>query len=85
MYQNYVVEVKKLHTGDFEHNVYWLYDEAEEKAMLKAKSKWHEIMAAAALSNTAEHAAILFTSAGVPVLHECYTHKTEQIDGPETK
>ena len=77
MYQNYVVEVKKFHNGEYEHNVFWLYDADADKAMLKAKSKWHEIMSQAAVSNTAEHAAILFTSEGFPVLHECYKHEVQ--------
>ena len=80
MYQNYVVEIKKFHNGEFEHNVYWLYDADADKAMLKAKSKWHEIMSQAAVSNTAEHAAILFTSEGFPALNECYKHEPETVE-----
>lgn len=78
MYQNYVVEIKKLISGEFEHNVFWLYDEDADKAMLKAESKFHEILAAAALSETATHAAILFTSEGFPMKHECYNHVVEE-------
>ena len=40
MYQNYVVEVKKNAQGEFDHQVYWLYDENADTAMLKAKSKY---------------------------------------------
>lgn len=78
MYQNYVVEIKKFLNGEFEHNVFWLYDENADKAMLKAESKFHEILAAAALSETATHAAILFTSEGFPMKHECYNHVVEE-------
>lgn len=74
MYQNYVVEVKKTASGDFEHNVYWLYDEDADTAMLKAESKYHEILSAAAVSTMAEHSAILFTSEGFPKMHQCYKH-----------
>ena len=75
MFQNYVVEIKQFHNGEFEHNVFWLYDADADKAMLKAESKFHEILAAAALSDTAAHAAILFTSEGFPMKHECYKHE----------
>ena len=75
LYQNYVVEIKRYHNGEFEHNVFWLYDADVDKAMLKAEAKFHEILAAAALSDTASHAAILFTSTAIPVKHECYEHK----------
>lgn len=74
MYQNYVVEVKKTASGEYEHNVFWLYDEDPDTAMLKAESKFHEILAAAAVSEMAEHSAILFTSEGFPKDHKCYKH-----------
>jgi len=74
MYQNYVVEIKKTQQGDFEHNVFWLYDEDPKTAMLKAESKFHEILAAAAVSEMAEHAAILFSSDGEPKANKCYKH-----------
>ena len=75
MYQNYVVEIKKTHGGEFEHNVFWLYDEDPDKAMLKAESKFHEILSAAAVSTMAEHSAILFTSEGFPKANKCYKHE----------
>ena len=74
MYQNYVVAVKKTASGEYEHNVFWLYDEDPDTAMLKAESKFHEILAAAAVSEMAEHSAILFTSEGFPKDHKCYKH-----------
>ena len=75
MYQNYVVEVKQTFGGEFEHQVYWLWDENEQKAMLKAEAKYHTILAEACLSDTAKHSAILFSSDGVPVMHQCYEHQ----------
>ena len=74
MFQNYVVEIKKFHNGEFEHNVFWLYDEDADLAMRKAEAKYHEVLAAAALSDTASHAAILFTAEGFPCRNECYKH-----------
>lgn len=80
MYQNYVVEVKKLRNGEFEHETYWLWDEDENTARLKAESKYHEVLATAALSDTATHSAIIFTSDGLPLMHKCYEHKEESED-----
>ena len=75
MYQNYVVEIKKTASGEYEHNVFWLYDEDPDKAMLKAESKYHEVLSAAAVSTMAEHSAILFTSEGFPKANKCYKHE----------
>ena len=74
IYQYYVVEVKRLPNGEFEHNVFWLYDTDDEKARLKGESKYHEILSAAALSDNIEHSAILFSSKGVPMYFLCYEH-----------
>lgn len=74
MYQNYVVEIRKNGQGEFEHEVFWLWDEDADKAMNKAESKYHEVLSRAAVSNMAEHAAILFTSEGFPVESKCYKH-----------
>lgn len=74
MYQNYVVEIRGNTSGEFEHEVYWLYDEDKTQAMLKAEAKYHEVLSRAAVSNMAEHSAILFTSEGFPEKHQCYKH-----------
>lgn len=78
MYQNYVVEIKQNANGEFEHQVFWLWDEDSTKAMRKAQAKYHTILADACLSDTAKHSAILFTSEGFPVMHQCYEHVIEQ-------
>lgn len=74
MFQNYVVEIRKDANGDFEHDVYWAFDEDADTAMLKAESKYHEVLSRAAVSTLAEHSAILFTSEGFPKDHKCYKH-----------
>lgn len=74
MTQYYVIEVQKDSEGNFGHNVFYLYDEDAETARLKGESKYHEVLAAAAISSVAEHAAILFSSEGVPMMHQCYYH-----------
>ena len=75
MYQNYVVEIKQNFNGEFEHQVYWLWDEDRTIAMRKAEAKYHSVLAEACLSNTAKHSAILFTSDGFPVMNQCYEHE----------
>ena len=65
--QIYITEIKKLHNGEFEHQNYWVWDEDADKARQKAEAKFHEVLATAATSDTASHAAIMFTS-------ECYHH-----------
>lgn len=74
MTQLYVIEVKKNINDEFEHNVNWVWDEDPTKARLKGESKYHEILAAAAVSDMKEHSAILFTSEGFPLMHNCYKH-----------
>lgn len=78
MYQNYIIEIKKNQNGEFEHNVNWVWDENEDMAMLKAESKYHEILSIAATSNMSEHSAILFTSNGYPMMHHSYKHNAEE-------
>ena len=77
MYQNYVVEIKQNFNGEFEHQVYWLWDEDQIIAMRKAEAKYHSVLAEACLSKTAKHSAILFTSDGFPVMNQCYEHTEE--------
>lgn len=74
MTQLYIIEVKKSANDEFEHNVNWVWDEDPNKARLKGESKYHEILAAAAVSDMKEHSAILFTSEGFPLMHNCYKH-----------
>ena len=79
MYQYYTVEVKKTQSGEFEHDVRWHYDENQEKARLKGEAKFHEILARAAVSDYAEHAAILFASTGNRIMDKCYYHQAEGV------
>jgi len=83
MTQLYIVEIQKNANGEMAHNVFWAYDEDPDKARLKGESKYHEVLAAAAVSEVAEHAAILFTSEGFPLMHQCYKHTTQPAAAPE--
>lgn len=83
MYQNYVVEIKQYHSGEFEHQIYWLWDEDETIAMRKAEAKYHSVLADACLSNTKKHSAILFTSEGFCMMNQCYEHEPEPEEAEE--
>jgi hypothetical protein len=81
--QYYVVEIKKNANGEYEHEVYWIWDADAEKALLKAYNKYHAVLSDAAISNTLSHAAILFSTEGFPIAHECYHHEIETASGEE--
>lgn len=74
MYQFYVVEVQKHADGEFGHIVHWAFDEDLQKARNKGESKYHEVLAAAAVSDLPEHGAILFGSDCQPLMDKCYKH-----------
>ena len=78
MTQFYIVEVKQMPSAEYEHQVYWVWDADADVARLKAESKYHEVLAAAAVSNTLSHAAILFSTEGFPLMNQCYKHQAVQ-------
>ena len=45
-----------------------------------AESKYHQILASAAVSSLPRHAAILMSDEGFPLRHESYTHVTEAAE-----
>lgn len=80
MYQFYVVEVQKHEDGEFGHIVHWAFDEDFQKARNKGESKYHEVLAAAAVSDLPQHGAILFGSDCQPLMDKCYKHNAEGSD-----
>lgn len=78
MTQYYIIELQKYADGSFGDIKHVAWDEDPTKARLKAESKFHEVLAAAAVSELPVHAAIMFTSDGVPVMHQKYTHAIVQ-------
>lgn len=80
IYQFYIVEIKQNQAGEFEHQVYWVWDQDADQAQLKAESKFHEVLSAAAVSTMASHAAIMFNTDGFPMKHECYKHKNAEAE-----
>lgn len=78
MTQYYIIELQKYADGSYGDIKHIAYDEDATKARLKAESKFHEVLAAAAISELPVHAAIMFTSDGVPVMHQKYAHVIAQ-------
>lgn len=78
MYQNYVAEVKKYFNGEYEHEMHWAYDEDADICMLKTEQIYYRILDEATMSNTASHAAIMFTGEGFYIDSKCYHHKAPE-------
>lgn len=77
MTQFYIIEIQKNANGEFAHIVHWAYDADPTKARLKAESTYHTVLAAAAISELAQHSATLLASDGRSVMSQCYTHDVE--------
>lgn len=50
---------------------------------LQAESKYHSILAAAAISAVYIHSAVIMSSTGVQIAHQSYTHPTDPEEGAE--
>ena len=74
VYQYYILEIQKNTAGEYGHIVHWAYDEDETQARLKAESKYHSVLAAAAISELPQHSATLITSDGMCIMNQCYEH-----------
>lgn len=72
MYQYYILEVQKSKAGEYSHIVHYAFDEDADTARRKAESQYYTVLAAAALSDTAMHSAVLVSSDGYPIMHQCY-------------
>lgn len=84
MYQLYVIEIQRYADGSYGHLVHYVYDENKYKAQCKGESKYYEVLSAAAVSELPSHAAILFDSEGVPLMHKCYKHSSQQEESGQT-
>lgn len=82
MTQIYIVEIQQYANGEFGHLVHYAYDEDPMQARLKAESKYHEVLAAAAISGLPTHAAIMFDTKGRPLLYQCYNHAVVTEEDP---
>ena len=72
--QYYIVEIIQYQSGEYGHLVHYVWDADPVQARLKADSKYFEIMAAAAISSTLKHSAIIISDESEPILHQCYKH-----------
>ena len=81
MYQFYILEIQQYANGTFGHLVHYAYDENADAARLKAEAKYHQVLAAAAVSNLPSHSATIIAQDGFPVMYQCYKH--EVIPEPE--
>lgn len=68
----FIVEIQKQHNGAYAHLVH------TADTRNAAESVYHQVLAAAAISNLPEHSAIMFTSEGFPLMHESYKHEGAQ-------
>ena len=78
MNQFYIIEIQKNANGEYGHIVHWAYDADATKARLKAEAKYHEVLAAAAVSEMAQHSATLIAADGRCIMSQCYTHVVEE-------
>lgn len=83
MTQFYIMEIQKYQDGSYGDIKHFAYDEDPDKARLKGESKYYEVLSAAAVSNLPEHAAIMFSSEGFPIMHQCYKHNGVTPETPE--
>lgn len=86
MNQYYIIEIQKYVNGEFGHIVHYAFDADATKARLKAESKYHEVLSAAAVSELPQHSATLLTSDGRAIMNQCYRHEvveTEETTEPE--
>lgn len=63
-----VIELQK-HTDGTVGNIVTSHD-----TLAEAESKYHFVLAAAAVSDLPSHSAILVSEEGFPVAHNCYKH-----------
>lgn len=83
MYKFYVVEVQKSEDTHFAYLVHEASDENLETAKMKAESAYHQVLAAAAISNLPAHSAIMFSSEGTPIMNQCYHHAQAEEQSEE--
>ena len=86
MTQYYIVEIRQLPNSEYEHQVHYAWDNDPDQARLKAESTYHEILSAAAVSQTKKHSAVILSDEGFPVENKCYKHNVAApAPEPETE
>lgn len=77
MTQYYIIEIREITEGEFEHFVYYAFDADPTTALLKAESKYHEVLSSAAISTFLHHSAIIIDSKCFPKMNYSYEHPVE--------
>lgn len=72
----YVIELQNT-----EDNHAYIMNSSDTR--LGAESIYHQILASAAISNVLSHGAMMFTSDGVHIAHQIYSHPVEPAPTPE--
>ena len=72
LHQFYIIEIKQYPSGEYEHQLYWEYDEDQDLARRKAESKAYELLKDAALSPTVTHSVTVLSDEGFKGLSNCY-------------
>ena len=88
MNQYYIIEIQQYLNGEYGHIVHYAYDQDPTRARLLAESKYHEVLAAAAISELPSHSATLLTADGRSLMNQCYRHVVQQAEPepePETE
>lgn len=86
MNQYYIIEIQQywdedgITPGEYGHIVHFAYDDNPTTARLKAESKYHEVLASAAISQLPQHSATLLTSDGRAIANQCYHHEAPQVE-----
>ena len=83
MNQYYIFEIQQYESGEYGHIVHFAYDADATMARLKAESKYHEVLAAAAISTLQSHSATLLTADGRSIMSQCYHHSIAPSTDPE--
>jgi hypothetical protein len=63
-----VIELQKGKNGSVANIV------TEHSTQPEAESKYHAILAAAAVSDVPVHSAVIVSEEGFPIMHQCYKH-----------
>ena len=74
MTQFYILEIQSYQNGEYGHIVHFAYDEDPVMARLKAESKYHQVLASAAVSELPQHSATLIATDGRCIMYQDYHH-----------
>lgn len=64
-----VIELQKNKDGSVANIV------TEHSTQAEAESKYHAVLAAAAVSKIPVHSAVIVSEEGFPLMHQCYKHE----------